>query len=350
MWDVRMWDVRMWTAAVAAAAVLSAAPASDIQSSLRELLSRDLRFSTADLADLEKGKVVAHDLRESGPGAIGAVGAVRIEAARSAFVDRYRDIVRFKRGPDVLQIGRFSTPPAVDDLAPLALDTQDVDLRDCRVRDCDIRLPAAIIARVQREIDWKAPDADARAAAFFRQVLLDHVRAYVSGGADRIAEYNDQKQPVRPMDAFNALLKGAPYIDQLAPGLRDHLREFPRAPLTGADDFLYWSKEKFGYAPFVSVTHVTLVPPAPEYTVIVSKDVYASRYFDASLSVTIAADSAGSADAFYLVYVNRSQASALKGAFSGLRRSIVVRRAVGALEQNLALVKRRLEAVTAAGG
>jgi hypothetical protein len=81
----------------------------------------------------------------------------------------------------------------------------------------------------------------------------------------------------------------------------------------------------------------------PDYTVITSKDVYSSRYFDASLTVTIASDSVASPDAFYLVYVNRSRASALKGAFAGLRRSIVVRRAKGALEQNLALVKRRLE-------
>src|SRR5258708_4877007 len=101
-----MLDVRMWPSAVAALAVLSAAPASDIQSSLRELLSRELWFSASDLADLEKGKVVAHDLRESASGAIGAVGAVRINVRRSHFVDRYRDIVRFKQGPDVVQIGR----------------------------------------------------------------------------------------------------------------------------------------------------------------------------------------------------------------------------------------------------
>jgi hypothetical protein len=43
------------------------------------------------------------------------------------------------------------------------------------------------------------------------------------------------------------------------------------------------------------------------------------------------------------VYVNRSSADALKGTFSGLRRSIVERRAKAALEENLKLTKVRVE-------
>jgi hypothetical protein len=342
-----MWNVRMGSAAAAMTlAVLSAAPASDIQPSLRALLTNVLRFSAADVAEIEQGKVVARNLRESVRGtfgAVGAVGAVRIRSTRAAFVERYRDIARFKRGPGVLQIGLFSSPPDAGDLAGLRLEKEDVDLRSCRVGDCDIRLPAAIIERVPHDVDWKAPGADVRAAAFFKTVLLDAVKAYVTGSADRIVQYDDQKEPVRPVDDFNALLDGAPYLRELAPGLTEHLRDFPRAPLAGADDLLYWSKEKFGYTPFVSVTQVTIAPPGASQTIVTSKDVYSSRYFDASLTVTIASDSAGSPDAFYLVYINRSRASALKGAFAGLRRSIVERRARGALEENLGIVRRRLE-------
>jgi hypothetical protein len=71
--------------------------------------------------------------------------------------------------------------------------------------------------------------------------------------------------------------------------------------------------------------------------------VYSSRYIDASLSLTIASDAVVSPDSFYLVYVNRSSADALKGTFSGLRRSIVERRAKAALEENLKLTKVRVE-------
>jgi hypothetical protein len=93
----------------------------------------------------------------------------------------------------------------------------------------------------------------------------------------------------------------------------------------------------------VTVTHVVITQPVPGIFVIASRDVYSSRYIDASLSLTIASDAAASLDSFYLVYVNRSRADALKGAFSGLRRSIVERRARAALEENLKLTKARLE-------
>jgi hypothetical protein len=76
---------------------------------------------------------------------------------------------------------------------------------------------------------------------------------------------------------------------------------------------------------------------------VASKDVYSSRYFDASLSVTLASDAPGTSEEIYLVYVNRSRASALRGAFAGLRRSIVERRAKSSLDEQLKAVKLRLE-------
>jgi hypothetical protein len=327
----------------AAAVVIAAAPAADLQPELRALLARDFRFSSSDVADLEKGKVVTRRLGATAAGEVAAVGAVRVKARKEAFVDRYRDIVQFKRGADVMQIGRFGSPPTLDDLAPLTIEKQDVDVRTCRVGNCDIRLPAETIVRFQREINWKARDAEERAAILFKKVLLDNVRAYLSGGPGRIVQYDDDKRPVRPVDDFVGLLKSSPYIGELAPGLQNHLRTFPLDPLPGAEDFLYWSKEKFGFAPFITVTHVIITHPTPASFVIASKDVYSSRYFDASLSLTIASDAVSAPDAFYLVYMNRSRANALKGALSGLRRAIVERRAKGSLEENLKNTKSRLE-------
>jgi hypothetical protein len=338
------WSIGAWLIVLLAAAVaIAAAPASDLQPELHTLLARDFRFSSSDVADLEKGKVVTHRLGATAAGEIAAVGAVRVKARKEAFVNRYRDIVQFKRGADVVQIGRFGSPPTLEDLAPLTIDKQDVDVRTCRVGNCDIRLPAETIARFQREINWKGRDADERAATLFKEVLLDNVRAYLSGGPGRIVQYDDDKRPVRPVDDFVGLLKSSPYIGELVPGLQNHLRTFPLNPLPGAEDFLYWSKEKFGLTPFITVTHVTITHPTPASFVIVSKDVYSSRYFDASLSLTIASEAVGAPDAFYLVYVNRSRANALKGTMSGLRRAIVERRAKGSLDENLKSTKSRLE-------
>jgi hypothetical protein len=330
---------------IALALVVPAAPEPDIEPGVLNVLSRDLKFSAAELADLARGRIVKHTLDAAAPGEIAVVGAARINALEEAFVERVRDVVRFKTGPDMLQIGRFSSPPIPEDLAPLTIDKSDVDLRKCRVGDCDVRLPADVIARFQREIDWRARDADARAAVLFKKVLLDNVRAYVSGSASgRITEYDDGRQPIRPVDDFVALLKNSPYIGALVPGLPDHVMSFSSPPvLAGAQDLLYWSKEKFGLTPFITVTHWTIAPATPRTYVITSKDVYSSRYFDASLALTIASGAVGTRRAFYLVYANRSRASALKGTLSKVRRSIVERRAKNSLEENLKMTRERLE-------
>ena len=73
-----------------------------------------------------------------------------------------------------------------------------------------------------------------------------------------------------------------------------------------------------------------------------TKDVYSSRYLDASVALAIATDADGPA-AFDLVYDNRSRASALKGTFAGLRRALTERRARGGLEESLKTIKQQLE-------
>jgi hypothetical protein len=314
-----------------------------LQPELRAFLSNEMKFSRQDLVDLEAGKIVSRGLSATAPGEVAAVGAIRVHVSRQQFVERYKDIERFKRGADVLQIGRFGHPPALENLSALSLGKQDLDLRSCRVAHCDVRLPADAIGRFQHEIDWNAQDADQRAATLFKQILFAHVQAYVSGQPGRIRSYDDEKRVVRPVEEFGGLLAASPFVGKLVPGLVEHLRMFPEDALEGAEDFLYWSKEKFGLTPFVSVTHVTIAPPGPTSTVVTSKDVYSSRYFDASLTVTIISDAVGSEDEIYLVYVNRSRASALKGSFAGLRRSIVERKAKSSLDENLKGVKLRLE-------
>ena len=326
-----------------AAIALVATTVPGIAPAVREVLSHDLKFSTVELAELERGKIVKHALDKTAPGEIAVAGAVRVNATKEKFLNRLRDIAQFKRGPGVLEIGRFSDPPAIGDLDALTIDKNDFDGRACRVGDCGVRLPAETIRRFQREIDWKAPDADRRAVALFKHVLFEHVRAYLSGSSDRVIQYDDDKRPVRPVEEFAGILTNSPFLGELVPGLPAHLAGFPPSHLAGAEDFLYWSKETGGFAPFITVTHVTIARAADGSDVITSKDVYSSRYFDSSLAVTIASDVIGTPDAFYLVYVNRSRASAMKGPFSGLRHAMVERRAKSSLEDNLKLLKGRLE-------
>ena len=312
-----------------------------IEAHVRAVFATTLGFSDKELADLRRGQVVRHGLPSRTPGEVAVAGAVRIRAPKASFFARVRDIARFKSGPEVLQIGRFSNPPVLDDLAALTIDKDDFDPRSCRVGDCGIRLPAALIERFGREIDARAPDAQARGAALFKRILLEDISAYVSG-ADRMTQYDDGSKPIRPRDELEGILAGMPEIGALMPGLPDHLRRFPSARLPDAEDFLYWSKEKFGIAPFITVTHVTIVCLSAATCLMTTRDVYSSRYLDGSVALAVATD-ADVPDAFDLVYENRSRANALKGGLGGLRRALAERRARGGLEQSLKAIRAQLQ-------
>ena len=66
-----------------------------------------------------------------------------------SIVDQLRDIVAFKRaGAAVLQIGVFSNPARVEDVAGLSLDERDLEnLRRCRPGDCKLQLSAEALER-----------------------------------------------------------------------------------------------------------------------------------------------------------------------------------------------------------
>jgi hypothetical protein len=337
------------TLAAVAAAALAAALASqngeapDLDPAVRAVLTRHLKFTAAELADMQHGRVARHNLDSKAAGEFGVAGGTRIRAAKSAFLAAARDIVRFKSDPGVLQIGRLSDPPTLDDLARLTVERDDFDPAHCRLRDCPIRLPAEMIQRVPQEIDVKAPNAQDQAAAWFKRALIADVAAYMSGAPGRFEQYDDGSAPIRPLDDFGAVLAHTPALGALAPALHDHLATYPAARAADAEDMFYWSKEKFGAEPFISVTQVTFLCPSARTCVMATKDVYSSRYIDASLAVAIASDAGERGDAFYLVYANRSRVNALKGGLSSLRRSIVERRARGAIDESLKSIAARLE-------
>jgi hypothetical protein len=314
----------------------AAPPVSDIDPQVRGVLHSYLHYSDDDLSDLQRGKVVKHSIDTSVSGELAVTGGIRVNASKQTFLELVRDIAAFKRGPDVLQIGRFSTPPALQDLAALTIDNDDFDPASCHLHDCDVRLPASIIERLPHE-----PDP----VAYFKQVIFDNVVAYEKGETEgRLLQYDDGNRPIRPVEEFDGVLGDAPTLGALVPGLPDHFRHYPTDTVAGDDDFLYWSKERFGIAPFITVTHVAIVCPSPHTCVMATRDVYSSRYIDASLSITIATDAGSKPGSFYLVFANRSRANALKGAFGGLRRSMAARKARGSLEESLKQVKSRIEA------
>ncbi|HEY7446954.1 MAG TPA: hypothetical protein VH702_02340 [Vicinamibacterales bacterium] len=312
-------------------------------------LRKHLAFSENNLSALSRGQVVRKTLDTHDPGEVVAVGAVKIAVPRHFFIERVRDIVAFKRSQYVLAIGTFGARPQAGDLAGLSLSDEDVEaIRHCRPGDCDIKLTPEMLARFQAEVDWSKPDARTRAEAVFNRLLAERAAAYLSGGYSTLGTYLDKPGAMPVAKELVSMLNASAYLTELAPELRHYLEGFPNTELRNVESFFYWSKESFGVKPVISVTHVTIFTKSikdTDMTFVVSQGIYMSHYFEGSLALTIAPEIEENPEpAFYLLYVNRSRVDALKGAFSGLRRWIAVRRVRDGMETTLRGVKKRMEA------
>ena len=315
----------------------------------RKLLSEQAAFTTADFSAIERGQIVAKLLPVKNSREVAVCGVVRLQVPQEVFLQFSRDSVAQQNNHAILQIGKFSSPPTIDDLQTLTLENRDIeDLKRCTVGDCSLKMSAAMIEHVRNEVNWNAPDYPVQATLVFRQMLLDYVRDYLARGTGALMKYSDRSLGVNLDEEQRSLLDASLYFNQFAPEFTGYLRSFPRPALASAENSIFWSKIKFGLKPVITITHVVIYKrpanTAPQ-VLVASKQIYADHYFDSSLALSafINFPGTGASHDSYLLYTNRSRADALGGLFSGLKRSLVESEAVGSLETILQEQKLKME-------
>ncbi len=328
---------------------LVTAPASFAQGPAEEpgnFLRKHAAFTPAEFGTLEGGQPVSKILDSKSGTEVAPLGVGRVAVPLDFFLDKYRDIANFKKAPEVLQIAKFHTPPVLADLDGLTLERSEIEsLRKCRVGDCALKMSAEMIEGLQKGVNWGAQDYEAQVNRVYRQELLDYVRGYLVAGNARLVVYHDKKRPAQLADECASIVTASPYLAEYVPAFRAHLLEFPSPGLQDSEDFLYWSKERFGYKPVVSISHVTihrLTRAGHNAAVIASKQIYASHYLSASLGLSAFVETGSPAGA-YLVYLNRSRTDLLQGMFSGVIRFFLRRRVLDGLDKYQRLTKEKLE-------
>jgi hypothetical protein len=314
-------------------------------------LRKQVAFTPADLIALENSKIIVKLPKTPETREVAAFAIMRLDIPAAFFVERVRDIASFKKSEKVLQIGKFSDPPRLADLAGLTFDQVDIDaIRACRVQSCDIKMSAKFIERFRKEIDWSAANHPERASELMRQMLLEQVQAYSKHGNDALGKYDDKSYSLSLADEFKTLLKPAAYMYGYEPEFQRYLEEYPqRRPENAAltEDFFYWSKEDFGLKPVTTVTHVTIYKRSPDPlsdVIIGSKGIYGSHYFESSLGMTAFIQSRGTDPArTYLIYMNRSRTDALRGFFAGVKRSLIGGSLRDGARKSMEMIKLKLE-------
>ena len=328
--------------ATVAILVWASVPARPATQDRGPFLSTYIRASKSDISRLERGEVVTTTLDAPDGREVTSFGTIRVHCTPDVFAARVRDIERFKAGEYVLQIGRFQAPPTIQDVAALTLDPGDREsLRDCRPGSCGLRLPAAVMDRLRTTIPWGQPGEIEAAGAAMRQFLVEETRTYLAEGSAALATYADRQTSVPRAVAFRQLLRPSAFPAEYQPDLFHFLDEFPRAPLEGAESMFYWSREKFGLKPVISITH-TVLRRRDGLVAFASKQVYVSHYFDASLGMGLFIPEPGTPYG-YVTYMNRSRVEALHGMFAPLARRAAARRGREGLGRVLIDVKRKLE-------
>jgi hypothetical protein len=328
-------------------------PAGRAPAFLADYVTRDIGLGPGDLVAVERGEPVARSLETEDSHEVAIFAVVKVGIPKETYLERLRDIARLKQGDPVLQIGKFGQPARIDDLDGLTLDQVDINaLKQCRVGDCHFALTTDAIGRLTHELDPAAPDFAAQAERWVRRFLLDRVHTYLARGDTALPVYTSRPEPVDVAGQFNAVLDASPDFFGFSPAMKRHLREYPNGVPGGVESFVYWSKEKVGPKPVISLTHVVVFydPQQDGVVSVASKQLYASHYFEASLGLTVAIDDVSEAGGtgMYLIYVNRSRSDALTGFMGPLKRAIVRSRSRSGAEDALRRLKRTLETDAAA--
>jgi hypothetical protein len=312
----------------------------------QEFLRTVAGFSASDLAALEGGAPVARAL-DTDKREVAIVGAVRVKASRERLFDQYRNVAGLRRSRVFMEVGTFSATPRVEDLRRLTFEDDDLDtIRECKPGDCGVRLPAASMARFQRDVSWQAADWRQQAGSSWRRQLADYAASYLAGGNQALAEYQNKAVPLSVAQELQVLFDESRYFRPAAPEFFRYLEEFPAVPLEGVENILYWDKEAFGLRPVVSLTHLMLyVPPSGRASsvsaLVATKQIYATHYFDAALGLSLMFDD--NASGFYLLCINRARTRSLTSFLRGVVRYTVRKRSRDAMEKILGATKLTLE-------
>ncbi len=267
---------------------------------------------------------------------IGLIAVCPIALSPEAFLMRVRSRGYMSRSE--LKGGRFSSSPSLGDLAALSLDQGDIDrLRRCAPGDCALNLADSEMSAMQKSTDVNQA---------FRQVVLNRLRQYQSGGLAAVPDYHDRETPVRPVAVFSEILRQTPYLSAHVPRVQAYLQQFPSGESRHGESSMLWSKVKMNGKAVVIVTHLAVFQPDPTPLVpavmLAGKHVYTSRYMNGDLTLTMLfAREAGTPS--YLVHVNRAHLDELNGSFSGLKRAALEGAIKTEAAEALAELRDRLE-------
>ena len=336
----------IFCALVALLVICSHVSARTADADVRKALVQHAAFGADEIGAVERGEPVAKLIPSNDPREVAVVGVIELPSAPESALKAFQLSMSLKAKSN-LESGKFSNVPRVEDLGSLTLSDGDIaDLKTCNVGDCKFKLSASMIRRFQRIIDWNATNYREQANQLFRLMMVEYVTEYLKKGDAALIEYADQPLRVPLAREQESLLANLLYVHQAAPELVHYLEAFPQSS-GPVEHSLTWAKIDFGFKPVLIITDVSSYRSevnGVSQVLVLSKQIYANHYLDASLSLTAAIGNQTRTKSD-LLYVNHTRSGALATTFSKFKHKIVAARATEDLKNLLVQTRINLDVV-----
>lgn len=303
----------------------------------------EVRLNGTEMTDLRQRAVIVKLLPSAATPDLIVFAAAAIDVTPERFVQAMRHGAALWRGSNVPRTGSFSQPPRAEDLQAMQLPAGDLDaLHDCDPGDCDVKLSAAEMRRLRTTVDRNRGDLSA-AQAHFRALMLERLRDYVRGGLAALAPLASKERSVDLQRAFSAVIPRKPSAH--GSSLLEYLDRYPHLPLPdGAVEQLYWLETANLPKPTTQAWHMLILQNEAGGSlevVVVSRQIFATHYLNASLSMTVLVR-ANSGHRF-LYYLNHSSIDDIEGFLPAVQWFFIRRRVQHSAHQAYEHLIRRIE-------
>lgn len=306
-------------------------------------------LSHDQISTIRAGQAISKKLQSRQADEIFVFGAVYINADPASYIKFARDFDRLRSLPGYLALGTIGNPPQPSDFRGFSFDTEDVkDLKNCKPGKCQVQLPASGMDKLQRTIDWSAPNVEDQVAQLLQKTAMERVAAYQKEGNAAFEAYNDKKQTTDVAAQFKYMLSYSKALPKYLPDFYNYLLSYPEGKHENVEDTFYWARVKFGLKPTLRVIHVLTYhgtsPTEPVYA-IAEKQLYSSHYFQTALDLTFCVTESADphAKGFYLIKVLGSEQAGLTGFKGSIVRKVAVDRSASSLQKSLVVIKTTLE-------
>lgn len=293
-------------------------------------LLAELGLSPAEIAQVEAGQLVRHEVEPASERELTAGIAFHVPVSPAQLVQSAQQDILDRVDPNSMGFGSVAAPGSAADFAELTLASDPARRAQAYTRaepGGDLNLSAEEIAAFRA----LGPDAaPAAVEAAVREALLARVQAWRAQGLAGTAPYAlDGGAKRSPGEEIRTATLASKVLEKHAPSAYRYLLSYPSGKPPGTEEIVRWSQFEAHGTPTIALTHVLFIPDGEAYLV-AQRQFYASTGYNAEQAIAafLPARDGGTV----VVYANRTSTDEITGFGGGTKRSLGSKVLVSQLE------------------